>query len=233
MPETRAGVHRTPGPWKTRLVGRDAELAVLEAERRRANAGELRCVLVLADAGLGKTRLATELLARHRRTTIALSARAFPLGGTAPFALWAEALESHLRTLPADEVVAVCGGFTDDLAGLCRSVAAAGDGAPGAEVPRTRLLEGVAVAVGNLAARAPVLAVLDDAHLADASSWEALHYLARNAPAAPVMLVVTARPGELSAPAAEVFAGLDREERLTRLTLDPLPSEGLRALAEA
>ncbi|MGH9039959.1 MAG: ATP-binding protein [Acidimicrobiia bacterium] len=220
-------------PWKTRLVGRDRELAVLEAERRRASGGELRCVLVLADPGLGKTRLTSELLARHRRTTIALSARSFPLGGTAPFALWAEALESHLRTLTAEEVRAVCGGVTDDLAGLCRSVAAARGGAPGGEVPRTRLLEGVTVAVGNLAARAPVVAVLDDAHLADASSWEALHYLSRNAPTAPVLLVVTARPGELTAPAAEVFAGLDREDRLTRLELDPLPSDGVRALAEA
>ncbi|HEY3240710.1 MAG TPA: AAA family ATPase [Acidimicrobiia bacterium] len=223
----------TSGPWKTRLVGRDAELARLEAERRQASSGELRCVLVLADAGLGKTRLAGELLARHRRTTIGLSARAFPLGGTAPFALWAEALESHLRTLSAEEVGAVCGGFTDDLAGLCRSVAAARGGAPDTEVPRTRLLEGVTLAVGNLAAQAPVVAVLDDAHLADASSWEALHYLSRNAPTAPVLLVVTARPGELSGPAAEVLAGLDREGRLTRLTLDPLESDGVWALAEA
>ncbi|MDQ3946394.1 MAG: AAA family ATPase, partial [Actinomycetota bacterium] len=222
-----------PGPWKTRLVGRDAELATLEDERRRAASGELRCALVLADAGLGKTRLASELLARHRRTTIGLSARSFPLGGTAPFALWAEALESHLRTLTAEEVDAACGGFTDDLAGLCRSVAAARGGAPETEVPRTRLLEAVALAVGTLAAQAPVVAVLDDAHLADASSWEALHYLSRNAPDSRVLLVVTARPGELSAPAAEVLAGLDREGRLTRLTLEPLQSDGLRELAEA
>jgi DNA-binding CsgD family transcriptional regulator len=223
-----------PGtPWKTRLVGRDSELAVLEGERRRAAAGELRCVLVLADAGVGKTRLATELLARHRRTGIGLSARAFPMGGTAPFALWAEALESHLRTLAPEDVGDICGGFTDDLAGLCRSVAAAHGGVPSGEAPRTRLLEGVAVAVGNLAARAPVVAVLDDAHLADASSWETLHYLSRNAPEAPVLLVVTARPGELSAPATEVLAGLDREGRLTRLHLEPLTADGLAALAEA
>jgi DNA-binding CsgD family transcriptional regulator len=220
-------------PWKTRLVGRDSELAALEQERRRTATGELRCALVLADAGVGKTRLATELLARHRRMGIGLSARAFPMGSTAPFALWAEALESHLRTLGPEEVGDICGGFTDDLAGLCRSVAAAHGGVPGGEAPRTRLLEGVAVAVRNLAARAPVVAVLDDAHLADASSWEALHYLARNAPEAPVLFVVTARPGELSAPATEVFAGLDREGRLTRVHLEPLTADGLAALAEA
>jgi DNA-binding CsgD family transcriptional regulator len=188
---------------------------------------------VLADAGLGKTRLANELLSRHRQTIIGLSARSFPLGGTDPFALWAEALESHLRTLPAENVVAVCSGFTDDLAGLCRSVAAARGGAPSTEVPRARLLEGVAVAVGNLAAQAPVVAVLDDTHLADASSWETIHYLAHNASASPVLLVVTARPGELTSPAVEVLAGLDREGRLARLTLDPLESDGLGALAEA
>ncbi|MGH8972948.1 MAG: ATP-binding protein, partial [Acidimicrobiia bacterium] len=104
-------------PWQTRLVGRDGELAALDQERRRAATGELRCALILADAGVGKTRLAAELLARHRRSGIGLSARAFPLGGTTPFALWAEALESQLRTMAAKDVAAVCGGFTDDLAG--------------------------------------------------------------------------------------------------------------------
>lgn len=222
-------------PWKIKLVGRDAELGVLEAERRRATGGEFRCVLLLADPGLGKTRLASELLARHRRSTIGLAARSFPLGGTAPFALWAEALEQHLRGLPSEEVSALCGGFLDDLAGLLRSVAAVRGSAPGHEPPRPRLLQALAVLVSNLAARAPVIAVLDDAHFADASSWETLQYLARDLAGARVLVVLAARPAELleGAVATQVVLGLEGEGRLQRLRLSPLSPEGLRELAEA
>src|SRR2546429_9118761 len=89
---------------RLRLVGRGGELAQLEAELRRAIAGELRCVLLLADPGVGKTRLAAELLNRHQRTVIRLSARAYPLGATASFGLWMEAFERHLRPLPPAEI---------------------------------------------------------------------------------------------------------------------------------
>src|SRR5262245_44744478 len=50
-------------PWPARVVGRAAELAELEGERRRAAAGEFRCVLLQAEPGVGKTRLASEFLA--------------------------------------------------------------------------------------------------------------------------------------------------------------------------
>ena len=49
----------------TKLVGRAAEVADLEAEYRRAAAGELRCVLLTGDAGVGKTSLANDVVARH------------------------------------------------------------------------------------------------------------------------------------------------------------------------
>ena len=46
--------------WATRLVGRDAEIAELGRAYRRAAAGEFSSVLLLADPGIGKTRLARE-----------------------------------------------------------------------------------------------------------------------------------------------------------------------------
>jgi hypothetical protein len=75
-------------------------------------------VLLLADPGIGKTHLARTFLERHRRTTAALSARAFRLGATESFGVWSQALEDHLRGLSADEVTALCGGYLDDLAPL-------------------------------------------------------------------------------------------------------------------
>jgi DNA-binding CsgD family transcriptional regulator len=215
------------------LVGRSSELAALEAELHRASAGEFRCVLLTADAGVGKTRLAAELLSRLPSEVHGLSARAYPLGDTASFGLWAEGLERHLRELPVGEVARLCGGSLVDLAGLLHSAAAVVGSTPEREPPRFRLLEGLAAVLANLAQRAPVVVFLDDVHLADASSWEALGYLARNIASIPVLVVAAARPVELAGheAATQVLLALDQEGFLGRLDLGPLPAGALRELA--
>ena len=215
------------------LVGRTTELAELERERRLAEAGEFRVVLLLADPGIGKTRLAREFLARNRRRTLGLSARAFPLGTSASFGVWSEAFEHHFRGLPSEEVVRLCGGYLGDLAALLHSVAAVRSSAPDREPPRVRLLQGLAAALSNLAAETPVVVLLDDAHVADASSWEALSYLSRALPQSRVLALVAARPTELADNAEAMLAvhGLEQEGVLRRLRLDRLDGEALNDLA--
>jgi DNA-binding CsgD family transcriptional regulator len=215
------------------LVGRDAELALLVTELDLARAGELRCVALLGEPGIGKTRLARELAGRGG--VVDLSARAYPSGASTPFGLWSEAFERHLRGLDPQRVSELCSGFLDDLAVLLRSVAAVRGGAPEGEQPRARLLEGLAVLLGNLARSAPVVLLLDDMHLADASSWEALSYLARTLADARVLVVVTARPAELAAQpvGTEVLLGLEQEGLARRLRLEALPAAAIRELAAA
>jgi class 3 adenylate cyclase len=229
------GPRRTRPPQGPRLVGRDRELAVLESEFARAVEGEFRCVLLLGDPGVGKSRLASEVVARHGEETIVLSARAHPLGGTTSFGLWAEAFESHLRTLDGSMVAALCGGFLDDLAALLRSAAAVrGSPSPG-EQPRGRLMEGLAVLLSNLAEEAPVLVLLDDMHVADASSWDTLHYVARNLPGPRVLIVSGARPAELASQSGptQILLALEQEWLLRRLELRPLPTAVMGELAQA
>jgi predicted ATPase len=117
------------------MLGRDSQLAVLDGERQRAAAGEFRCVLLSGDPGVGKTRLASEFLARQERSSPILQARAYPFSSTASFGLWAEALDRYLRTFSNEDVSRLCGGFLDDLAGLVRSVARA-RGRDGSGTPR-------------------------------------------------------------------------------------------------
>lgn len=74
---------RQPAARGPRLVGRDEELAVLHTELVRARAGEFRCVLLVGDAGMGKTRLSAELVIGAGDGVLALSARAYPFGQTA------------------------------------------------------------------------------------------------------------------------------------------------------
>jgi DNA-binding CsgD family transcriptional regulator len=218
----------------TRLVGRGPQLAVLDAERRRAAAGSFRCVLLTGDAGLGKSRLASEFARRSGRGATRLLARAYPLGETAPLGVWAEAFESHLRNLSPVEIGRISGGFLDDLAGLLRSVAVVRGWAPSQDPPRARLLQGFAALLANLAGGSTVLVVMDDMHLADASSWEALHYLARNLPGARVLLIVIARTAELREHpvAGEILLGLEHDGCLRRVPLSPLSQEAVAELAD-
>jgi len=224
-----------PRPRGPELVGRDRELTLLEEDLARAVDSELRCVLLHGDPGIGKTRLAGELLARHAEDVIVLSARGHPLGGTTSFGLWAEAFEGHLRTVDPGAVSALCGGLLDDLAALLRSAAAARGVPPQGEPPRSRLLEGFAVLLANLAEVAPVVVLLDDIHVADASSWDALHYLARNLPESRVLVLAVARSAELAAQAGptQVLLGLEQEGLLRRLELRALPSGAVGELARA
>jgi DNA-binding CsgD family transcriptional regulator len=220
--------------WVTKLVGRRAELGELRRELQRARASEFRIVLLLSDAGIGKTRLAREFLARGQAGIVGLSARAHPLGETTSFGVWSEALESHLRGLQPNEITELCGGFLADLAALLHSVAAV-HGSADREPSRLRLLEGFAVVLSNLARRTPVVVFLDDGHLADVSSWEALGYLASTIAAARVLVLVAARPAELAENPAAVpmLLQLEQDGALRRLELPPLDPMALTELAGA
>lgn len=224
-----------PAQRGPRLVGRDRELAVLESELERAVAGEFRCALLVGEGGVGKTRLAGELASRYGEGVVTLSARAYPLGATTAFGVWTEALEGHLRGLDPDEVDQLCAGASDDLTGLLRSVRAARGtrSAPVEEPPRSRLLEAFTVVLSNLAREHPVMVLLDDLHLADASSLELLHYLAHACAGDRILVVSTARPAELAErrEAAAVLSRLEQDDLLGRLTLEPLGADQLAELA--
>jgi DNA-binding CsgD family transcriptional regulator/tetratricopeptide (TPR) repeat protein len=219
---------------RAKLVGRGPQLALLDTELRRVAAGEFRCVVLSGDPGVGKTRLAEEVLARSAASATTLVSRARPLGAAASFGLWAEAFEQHLRELPLEEVAQLCGGLLDDLASLLRSVAVVRAAIPDREAPRIRLLESLATLLGNLARRRPVVLLLDDVHQADASSWEMLDYLARHFLRIPVLVVATARPGELADQPLAIRVLLDLEQQgiLRRIEIQPLDEAAIQELAE-
>ena len=216
-----------------RLVGRTQEVAAIEAEWTRAATGEFRCVLVIGEPGEGKTRLTSEILSGRRPRPVVLCARGHPLGATSAFGLWAEAFERHLHGMAPADVDRLCAGLADDLGGLVLSIGARGASPPATAPARPRLLEAFAALLRRLCATGPVLVVLDDIHLADASSWDALHYLAANLATMPVLVIASARTGELAGnvSASRVLFDLEQQDVLTRLRLRPLSAGAIHELA--
>ena len=205
------------------LVGRRDEMAALDDEFARAAAGEFRVVMLSGEAGVGKSRLARELLARHPEAA-GMFARAHPLGVTAAFGVWAEAIDPLLQGRSDREVTAACGGLLDDLSSLFHRVAVIRGSLPDREPPLPRLLQGLAALMRNLTVQAPVIAVLDDVHYADASSWEALRYFARHLDDTRLLVVATGRPADLAARevATQALFELDEDGLLERLAVVPL-----------
>lgn len=121
----------------------------------------------------------------------------------------------------------VCEGFLDDVAVLIRSAALVRGGAPERDPPKMRLLGGLAGVLSRLAARRPLIVLLDDMQLADASSWEALGNLARTLVSAPILLVCLVRPPEL----ASVVVGEEPPMALSRWLMDRSLGNPLFALS--
>jgi hypothetical protein len=95
-------------------------------------------VLLIGEAGVGKSRLGRELLARHGEAT-GLVAQGYPLAASAAFGPWTEAIDPFLQTLPDGEVVELCGGLLDDLASLFHRVAQVRGSVPARDPPLPRL----------------------------------------------------------------------------------------------
>jgi DNA-binding SARP family transcriptional activator len=234
-PGARAGPPAaTPGLLP--LVGRTRELAELERAWDAAAAGAGAVAVIRGEAGIGKTRLATEL--RLRASAVggrSACCAALDLGGVAPLSLWAELIRELLPTLPAPPAEA---SWPDDLAVLAAELPAhfGRDGAARAaiapDLQRTRLFEAVVALLGWVAREAPLLLVLEDAHSADEPSLELAGYAARRVSGLRVMMVITRR-------ALPHSAGADRLEHALRgrgllaceLDLGPLQAGPVAALA--
>jgi predicted ATPase len=161
------------------LVGRVAELAQLGSALERATAGGPAAVVVAGEAGVGKTRLITELSRRAGSAGAAvLKGGCLDVGdGTLPYAPVVEALRSLVAVLDPDDLNSMLGGARAELARLVPELGAPAPG-PVTTAPN-RLFELLLVILHRLAERGPVLLVVEDLHWADRStatcsaSWSA------------------------------------------------------------
>lgn len=180
------------------LIGRAQELDRLLEVWSAVQPGAGAVVSISGEAGIGKTRLASELLTRAGEQGAGTAAcAALDLGGAAPFGLWAELLRKLLATVPVPSAEAA---WPEDLARLVPEALSLLE-RPDAERPfvspdleRARLLEATVAAIEWAARARPLALLLEDTHIADPSSLELTGYVARRIERLPVLFVLTRRP---------------------------------------
>jgi predicted ATPase/class 3 adenylate cyclase len=211
FPPLRSSLAETLGAaGSVRIVGRVAERQALLAAYAQVVIGQSQLLLLTGAAGIGKTMLVEELCAQAASAAggaQVLVGESAPLAGAAlAYGPFVAALRDQAGWLLADD------GASDMLAA------------------RHRLFVRVLELLVGLAAKSPVVLVLEDLHWADESSRELLAFLAVRLRDKPVMLVGTLREEELAAGVGHWLAELERRPGVTRLRLGRLPDSQVAEL---
>src|SRR3989441_7786519 len=232
---------RPPSELVAPLLGRSAAFRQLVGCFQQARGGQPQAVLVIGEAGIGKTRLASEFVAWSRaQGAEVLRGHAFEMGGRLPYQPLVEALRERLEAENAPE------DLLEDLwlAELSRLLPELRVRYPDLPVPtqdelsaRGRLFEAVARLLDTLARPAPLVLLLEDLHWVDGASLDLLRYLGHSwkEHGSRVLLLGTMRREglELNPPLAAELADLGRDLPLTHLPLQPLSQTETRQLLDA
>jgi DNA-binding CsgD family transcriptional regulator/tetratricopeptide (TPR) repeat protein len=214
------------------LVGRVEELQTLEAAGRRAADGEPAVVLVGGEAGVGKTRLVTELIARSATGgTRVLVGGCVPVGdGALPYAPIVEALRMLVAEVGVAAVRGLIGPSWPELARLLPALGTPDRTDQPDQAAQARLFELLLGLLGRLSEQAPLVLVVEDLHWADQSTRDLLAFLVRNLRRERMLLVVTYRndePGQQRL--GPHLAELDRGGQVERIELPRLDRVQTRA----
>ena len=221
----------------TQLVGRNSELALLAERWAMACDGEGQVVLLSGEAGIGKSRISQALRERvsagpstvlvwqcspHAIST-ALHPAAQQLVRAAQFAAGDDA---PTRAAKLDEALKATGLGLEEVGRLQKLLGLPDGGRlPAGQSPqqeKTATLDALIDGVAGLAARQPVLLLLEDAHWIDPTTEELLGQAIERLRDARVLILVTCRP--------EYAPSWGNPAHLTRLALNRLGQRQSAAL---
>jgi class 3 adenylate cyclase/tetratricopeptide (TPR) repeat protein len=186
--EAIAGADSFARRWDTPLVGRTRELALLRDElTASADGRKCRLVTVIGSAGVGKTRLVSELVAEVDGQATVAAGRCLPYGDGITF--WP--LTELIRRLGGEQAVsAALEGEADAGLVVERLRVVGGSGA----APPEELFWAVRRLFEVLARERPLLVLLEDVHWAEPTLLDLIEHVSRWSRDAPILLLCVARP---------------------------------------
>ena len=225
-----------PAPPRTAvypLVGRQPEWQALQNAWRAAAAARAQLFLIRGEAGIGKTRLAEELVDWSRVNGInSVTTRCYAGEGRlayAPIAAWlkSDALRQALMKLDPS--------WMTDVARLRPELLAERPEVPAPDRQlegwqRLRFFEALAQAFRSAA---PLVLVVDDLQWADGDTIEWLQYFMRSTSGTGCLVVGTVRTEEEqdNPPLVRLLAHLEHDNLLTMIALGPLDRTATAQLA--
>ena len=206
-----------------RLLGRELALAAAGSVLGDALSGSGQFLMISGEAGIGKTALLAALIDRAGPAPLVLRGFCWEGDGAPPYWPWSQVLRASGLALAE---LGEAGWLVQPAPGTAEPMSAAA-----AADAQFRLFEAVSRCLSGLAARRPVLVVLDDLHWADEPSLRLLGFLARALAAQAVLLLGAYRDTEASQELREL-AGTAQQLALHGLA--PAEVEAMaRELAEA
>lgn len=240
-----AALDLPPAPAATEgrigFVGRGREMAELDRALEDARRGSGHLFLLVGEPGIGKSRLAEELLDRAAlQGAQTLLGRSWEAGGAPVYWPWIQALRPYVRTLGLAELRAQLGPGAGAVAKLLPEVRERLHDLPEPpplepEAARFRLFDATAEFLRRASAEAPIVLVLDDLQAADPASLLLLQFLARGLAAMRMVVVGAVRDVDPipDAHLTSVLAEIAREPVARRLALIGLTRDDVSAYVEA
>jgi DNA-binding SARP family transcriptional activator len=212
------------------FVGRETEFAQLAAGLDDALAGRGRLFFLVGEPGIGKSRLADELIRRARKHGVeVLVGRCWEASGAPAYWPWVQSLRSYIRDAEPDSLRRELGAGASELSQILPELRAILPGLPepassDSDSARFRLFDATAEFLRRVSLGRPLLLFLDDLHAADAPSLLLLQFLAREI-GSNRMLVLGAFRDVDPTPTqalASMLVEVARESSTTRLSMSGL-----------
>ena len=214
------------------FVGRRAERQLLRRQWQQACAGQTLFVLVTGEAGIGKSRLVSELAVDVYAAGGRVLLGACYEDVDHPYDPFAQVISADAEALSHEEIDPL---LDEDREMLRRLSPSLGGPVPAArDAHRTTSVESepglVLDAIEHWlvasVSRVPLLLIVEDLHWSTPSTGAAMRHLVRRAGRHPVLVVVTARDTapDLDADLGALLADLERSPAVTRVRLDGLDS---------
>lgn len=225
----------------TPFVGRDRELDVLRRSLRDAVEGHGSLVLIGGEPGIGKTRLADQVLSRAREDGVrVLIGRCWDGAGAPAYWPWVQALRMLLRGLEDEALGPLLGAGAADVAQIVpelrdRLLDVPESQAADSESARFQLFDSAATFLRRAADQTPIVIMIDDLHAADTPSILFLRFIGSQLRDAAILVVCTYRDVELTpdAPLTQAVDEIAREPTTRVLTLRGLAETLVSPFIEA
>ena len=223
-------------------MGMQREMRELRAALEDALAGRGRLIMLMGDAGIGKTRTAQELATyAGLRGAQILWGRCYRESGMPPYWPWIQVIRSYVQVRDDDRLRSEMGAGAVEIAGLVSEIR---DRIPGLEQEaplgnleqtRFRLFDAITTFLKTASQQQPILVILDDLHWADQPTISLLQFLARELRGARLLLLGTYQDVEVSLrhPLSQALGELTRERLFQRVSLTGMTRVDVESFIEA